>query len=320
LTGPKPAGNGQKPPSSKNALTLDPPAEEERAPWEELAAADSDKALASLDTNPTPARKSAVTSAVQPRVTSLFANRDRRFWIIFAGTVAAVFILLGILLLAWALSSGAPTEQPSTRRPPLVVNPAGGLSLSKALEQAHSGDRIVVESDIVDALPPITFKDLTIEAAPGKMIHWKFPPNPPAGAKKLLSLHDAEGFRLKGFRLDGDNRAELLVQISGRCPGLVLENLSLTKFQKRGIVVFNCEGTADRRMTFANLHFITKEGQTALFFNINDRLLDRPRTNSFLTIRDCDFDGPGAAVKAPNLDFIGKTVQLPAGVAPIKGE
>src|SRR5262249_32615473 len=138
---------------------------------------------------------------------------------------------------------------------------------------------------------------------------------------KLLSLYDNDGFHLKGFTLDGGNRAEFLIQLSGRCPGLTLEDLRLTNFVKRGIVVINCEGTPERRIAFDNLHFLTAQPtQTALYSDVNPSFRSLPPTNGYLTVRDCEFYGPGAKAKAPKPEFVAKTVELPPGVAVVKGD
>jgi serine/threonine protein kinase len=322
----KKAAPQASPAPANGTRTVDQPRrEEEVAPWEELAAGDTDHALARADTDPKNARKSSpVNPVLQSRVVPPFAGHDRRFWLTMISIVLLVLAVLGVL--SWLVLNprGDKSSPFSEIRPPLIVHPSGEngafRTLTQALLKARTGDRILVQADVTDALPPIGLKDLTIEAAPGKAVRWRFPEKPDPSVKKLLSLHDAEGFRLKGFTLDGCNRADFLVQVSGRCPGLVLEDLRLTNFVKCGIVVLNCEGTPERRLTFANLHILTSQpAQTALFFDVKENLPGKRPTNAHLTVRECDFVGPGEKIKASRPDILAKTVELPPGVNVVLG-
>ena len=50
--------------------------------------------------------------------------------------------------------------------------------------------------------------------------------------------------RIRALTLDGDERVEELVHITGHCPGLILEHLQIMRFTQWGVMLANCEGVA----------------------------------------------------------------------------
>ena len=166
----------------------------------------------------------------------------------------------------------------------------------------------------------VDLPNVRIEAEAGKTIHWR--PSSKPGGTKLLLVHKAENFHLKGFTLDGDNRINTLINLFHHCPGATLEDLKLQGFKQYGIWVTNCEGgeTSDRYIRFNRLLFVTnKEDQTALFFSIQDSVRDSIPKNQFFTFHDCEFKGPGAKIKTPNLATL-QNIEWPPGIQPVQGQ
>jgi hypothetical protein len=169
-----------------------------------------------------------------------------------------------------------------------------------ALGPRNQDVHIVVRGEITEpSLLVLNFKNLTIESEPGKPFTWKCPQRIDPDAA-LLRLNQADGFTLKGCTLDGGGRADFLVSLYNRCPGLTLEDVRLTGFKKYGINVTNAEGSPERPVTFRKLHFVTTLAtQAGMFFNILPNIKSIPKNDHF-TILDCDFVGPGAKIRTPN--------------------
>jgi hypothetical protein len=84
-----------------------------------------------------------------------------------------------------------------------------------------------------------------------------------------------------------------MVVVSGRCPGLTLEDLSLCGFKQNAIVTWNCQGRGnDRPVTLKNVRVAPTRAETesALCFNANPRI---PQAlNQDIIVQDCRFEGP----------------------------
>jgi hypothetical protein len=210
-------------------------------------------------------------------------------------------------------------------RPTFVVGRSGKgalPTLNEALQRARlkrgQGARIVVQDDLAEEeVRVIDLPNVSIEADEGRTITWR--PRPGDPLKKLLTVTNAEGFRLKGFTLDGNGRAEALITLSLRCPGVVLEGLTLTDFTHYGVWVTNCEGgPGDKQVSLHHLNFVTTGAdQTALFFDVLKNIPGIVKDRHF-SVSDFSFEGPGAKVKTPNPDFL-EDVKLPPGVKPVQG-
>jgi hypothetical protein len=199
--------------------------------------------------------------------------------------------------------------------------PSIAAALAKIHNRGRQPARIVVEEDVAENDVIVDVPNITIEAVEGKGIRWK--PSSQGGATKLLLVHKAEGFRLKGFTLDGDNRTDCLISIFHRCPAARFEDLRLQGFKKYAIWLMNCEGgnNNDQRIILDRLIFeVPRPEQTALFFSIEKHTRDTIPKNRFITFGSaCQFAGPGTKVRTP--DFAGlEDVQFPAGVRPVQGE
>ncbi|MFO0846044.1 MAG: serine/threonine-protein kinase [Gemmataceae bacterium] len=225
--------------------------------------------------------------------------------------VAGAALLGGLIWLLPGPSGGGPKANPKGPEP-LVVSDAPGQSLEAALRKAKDGDRIVVRTDITEASVSLNGKrDLLIEAEAGRKVVWRCPADVPPSTKLLL-IGNAPGLTLRGVTLDGGSKAESLVILYGKCPGLTLERLGLRGMQKYGVVVTNCEGTAESPVTFSELTVDVQPGQTGILFDLKPQLQGAVPLNAHFRLRDCTFNGPGRKVGATSPSVFEKdTLRLP---------
>jgi eukaryotic-like serine/threonine-protein kinase len=221
--------------------------------------------------------------------------------------------LVLLMLLAWMFSGSGGGKQNSSKGPePIVVSDTPGQTLEAALRKAKDGDRIVIRNDIAEASLSLNGKqNILIEAESGKRIVWKCPADVPPSTKLLL-ITSAPGFTLRGITLDGNNKAESLVSLYGKCAGLTLERLEVKNMQRYGVVVTNCEGTAEAPIVFSELTFTTRQGQTGLFFDFKQHSAGTVRLNAHFRVKDCTFNGNGRKVAAIDPSVIERdTLRLP---------
>jgi serine/threonine protein kinase len=222
-------------------------------------------------------------------------------------TVALVLVAVGVGLgLRWAFSSKTPAPNtdpppaPPIEPPPIrLVEAASGKevgfpTVAEALKKASPGDRIVVAKDLVeerlvlkgDGNPP---KDVTLEgAAPsGKLVAWQ-PAVGQARGQSLLELSDVTGLRFKGFLLDGQGLVDDLVTLSGRCPGVTLEDVQLRGFCRSAVTLKECAGVPDRPVSLLRLRiFDGEENAMGLIFWAGP-----DKANCQVQVRDGRFEGP----------------------------
>jgi hypothetical protein len=238
---------------------------------------------------------------------------------IFGGGAAAVTAL--VLWLAFRQPAGT-AHAPAPENLTLLVSRAGGPgtvpSLDVALKKAKVGSRIVIQDPTVEAeihLDGTLPRGVTIEGEAGKTVVWSGPP----GGDNLVALCNLAGvedLHLRNLTFDGGGNREKLLLITGKCPGLTLENLDLRGFKQCAILIMNAAGTADRPVTFKGLRTSTPlEVRAALLFDIYPKMAIQ--RNQYFHIQDCRFEGP---YKTPvekkdvdHLDWSGKNVHAVAG-------
>lgn len=224
------------------------------------------------------------------------------------GSSAVLTILLLVLLFLLAFGGAmfwlwprqpVPEEKPPEERPPTFVSAAGAdksakTSLSKALAEARSGDRIVLLDDVIEEQVHLEGKrwtrDVIVEPSSDKStVVWKLP----RGGKPdrpLLALMRVEGLRIHNVTFDGDNQLQNLILLSGECPGVTLEEVQLRGVGKYGLRLMNCAGNGSRPITVTGLKAVaSRPVEAAICFDTMPRL--EPAQNKHVVIRNCLFEG-----------------------------
>jgi hypothetical protein len=324
---PIPKAPASRPAQSNGSAPTPAPAEAEELPsWADVVTqngiADPD-----TDTLPRTARKSSSSKRLKSLPPTAVPPR-RLGWAIAIASAIVLAIVIVIVILS-LLAGKKPNAETKHSNEPLVLHvrrlgsDGAWGSLGAALKQVRSrGGRvpakIIVHDDLSESDVLIDVPNVTIEPEEGKKLIWK-PPFKVDPKAKLLTVSRAEGFRIKGFTFDGEDKVETLINLFHHCPAMALEDLTLKRFNKYGVWVTNCEGdeSIERHVLLTRLLFVSsKPDQTALFFSINERIKDTIPTNKFIVIRDCIFEGTGVKIKTPdpkNLDH----VEFPAGLQPV---
>jgi serine/threonine protein kinase len=165
-------------------------------------------------------------------------------------------------------------------------------TISQALEKARPGDRIrVLDPDWEEAVSldgsEGRGRDVTIEgAAPGgKPVAWRVP-HGHATDTPLVSLTAVSGLCMTGFSLDGVDKLKELIALSGPCPGVCFENLTLTGFRDQAIALRDC--ACEQPLTLQRLRAMpTREAHAALLFETHEG-----QTNRGIRVIDCRLEGP----------------------------
>ena len=111
--------------------------------------------------------------------------------------------------------------------------------------------------------------------------------------QQTINVNASPGFELKGVALDGKGKAEYLITLFSSCPGLKLHDLDLRDFKNCGVLVANCDGTANQPIVLSDLRFTTTAAdqsglyftfisssiQTTEHFIVEHCTLQRPRTS-----------------------------------------
>jgi hypothetical protein len=262
-------------------------------------------------------------------------RQHRYFWYFVAAGVFFVILLIGIL---WGMFRGSPAPKvgSSSRAPRTLYvtaqkDKADDFALvGDAVLRARPGDRIVVQKDVHEE--QLLLKDgrwgnrITIEgeAPSGGHVLWRMPKSVKDHA--FIELFTTEDLHLKGFTLDGDNRADDIVALFGRCPGLTLEDISCQGFNRSAIHISHCSGRADKPVSIVGLHATTvKKVEAALLFSFRQSIVD-PRDNDHMRISRCTFIGPyESAVKLAgpeqNVEFQGnRFFEAESGFAYLPGK
>jgi serine/threonine protein kinase len=324
------AANGSPQPAApplRTAPARTPAATEQEPTWGELLA---EEETASAVARATPRAARHGPASMTQRVGGLPppASTRRLGWIIgiASALVLAIVVVAGIA--AWMAGGGTKPTTPVNPAPAVfLVNPRGGNNASTSIAEvlarlrgkSKQAARIIVQDDIAESDLLVNVPNLAIEAEEGKTIRWR--PSDKPGTTKLFAVYKAEGVRVKGFTLDGENRVDILVNLFHRCPGVKLEELKLQGFKKYGIWVTNCEGgeSQERRIQFNRMEFITtRDDQAALFFSIEPGIRDTISKNRYFAFHDCKFVGPGMKVKTTDPSTLAD-IDWPVDVQPMKG-
>jgi len=285
------------------AAPATPSPAEEGAPWEHLAP-DTEEIAARADTPPRRSRNSSATSTRRVGGPKSGIALDTKRVIIVVAVVAVV--LLGGLAAAvfWLLSGDktppvVPTERQAKQPLRVGKGPKNYPTVLRAIQAAIPGDHIVVQGpEHEEALnfENAELKNLTIESE-GEQVVWRVPKavkDPPP----LIVLRGIEGLKLRGFKLEGDNRCNTVIQLSGKCPGTTLEDLRIQGFTRSGLTFLNCDGEKGRPVTVTKVTIATaaekdKGANAAVEFVLDPQEKD---SNHFIQFSQLTLEG---AFKTP---------------------
>jgi hypothetical protein len=189
--------------------------------------------------------------------------------------------------LVWAFGHllGSGTSGTGASSPAIHVGGPNNPTIDQALASVRANGHIILDSDIVASGVTVKWPGLTIESAPGQGYHWRCPDNADP-RMPLLSVDSAEGLKIINVNFDGNKKADTLIQIRGKCPGLTLQNLALSRFKYYGIRMFNAEGTEQQPILFKGLTITEVEpSQSGIRFDL-DQSDSRHRPNSWIRISD----------------------------------
>jgi serine/threonine protein kinase len=211
------------------------------------------------------------------------------------------------------LARSGPDGGPAGLAPtPVAPRPAAVLLVTAAGQQtpfptaraallaAREGDRVVVEGELLEEHlelhgKEVGWKRLVLEgksSGSGQPL-WRLPPAPAAG-RPLLRLADVPGLTVRGFSLDGKDQTRDLVALSGRCPGLVLDQLQLTGFLTSAVRLENCEGDEGRPVLLHRLRAVPGQGSEAALW----LTADAHRATRHCQVVNSRFEGPYQSIVA----------------------
>jgi hypothetical protein len=91
---------------------------------------------------------------------------------------------------------------------------------------------------------------------------------------------------IRNVNFDGHRKVDTLIQLRGKCPGLTLQDLALSRFKYYGIRVTNAEGTEQQPIFFNRLTITDLEAsQSGIRFDL-DPTDSRQRPNRWIRISD----------------------------------
>jgi hypothetical protein len=255
-------------------------------------APETDDIQAQLDTLP-----HSVLRRRPQRLRTLKAIPPLKTWQIIGLSLLGGAVLCG--LVGWMIPSRRTADGPEGGTTWYVTRsdgPGSFLTVREALAKARGGDRIVVLDDHIEEPLILTDgqrgREVTVEAGNrSRRVRWACPPNPTEG--RFICLANLQGFRLKGFVLDGKDQVQDLVVLSGPCAGLVLEDLCLQGFKRCGIAARNCCGRGETEpVTLRAVRTVSRrpEAEAGLSFQGDDK--SGPAANQHWRVTDCRFEGP----------------------------
>jgi hypothetical protein len=276
LPGQRGAPNGktaQAPAPSANGAA---PAEEIVA-WERLAP-ETQEERAKADTDPKASKKIPTVSGLRPTLAEYQVQQRMRLLLVLGIVSLLIFItVIATLVFLLKRDDGSSDKEPIPPPPNVVyvsrTKDGAARTIEGALRRAKQSSRIIVLDGPIDCGAGFVFdnhkapKDVTLEAEPGTTVIWRLRRGVP-DAPTLVMLTQLDGFVLRGFTFDGEARVQDLLQISGNCPGLKLENLKFQGFKRRGISVGNLAGEAKKPVFLTNLTFSSaQEVEAGVYFD-----------------------------------------------------
>jgi hypothetical protein len=213
------------------------------------------------------------------------------------GTVGVLAAAVLVVVL-WRVFSqdDSPPPPPGPKGPMTFFVGTGEehATVEAALRKAHRGDRIVVRSDIREALRidehrARTLKGVRIEADERRgTIHWR-PLTTPKPDVQLISFNDVEDFVIKGFVFDGENKIQSLIGLACNCRNVVFEDVKLKGYTETGVHFANCVGTAERPVVLTKAEFTSDK--PPIYLEVFKEFPNHPSNDHVIVKDDCKFTG-----------------------------
>jgi hypothetical protein len=204
--------------------------------------------------------------------------------------------LIGVILRfgVFAPAAKPPAHEPVVLKVSHSGEPGMVPNIQMALLKAQPGDRVQICEEIWEEALQLTGDDglgreVTIESGlpNAKPVQWRLP-QAHKEDQPLLKLSGFTGLGIRGCVLDGQDRVQNLIVLSGSCPGLTLEDLHLKGFRRTALCFRDCQGGNDLPVSVHRVRVTpTRESTSALAFE------GRPEDGcANLAVADCRFEGP----------------------------
>jgi hypothetical protein len=226
--------------------------------------------------------------------------------VLVASALIGVILRYGLL----APKAAAPPHEPTVLRVTHANEPGAFPNIQTALLKAQPGDHIQVADEIWEEALQLNGDDglgreVTIESGlpGGKPVQWRLPRSHKED-QPLLKLSGFTSLVIRGFVLDGQDRVDNLVVLSGPCPGLTLADLHLKGFRHSALCFRDCKGSSEQPVSVYRVRVTpTREAASALAFDGQAE-----DGNAAIALTDCRFEGPFQAAvtfagPATEIDF-----------------
>jgi serine/threonine protein kinase len=283
-----------------------PGSAEDEAPWESLAAVDTEDPSAKADTAPEGGK------SIRALVKKAAVRDPHRAWIVFGIIGAGALVLItGLLIFIFRNTGGTPGAGRKTLD---VTNNAryanSYRTVRSAMQNAQPGDVIqLMDSEHYENLhidqrdiKDLTM-DVTVQAAPGREVVWRSSRS--EEAVPILTLQNARNFKVKGISFDGaidaTKRVKDLIVINFASAGLTIEDSSFRSFGHSAVYIVNAAGTRDKPIRLLNLKATATIGaqpEAVVLFEAKDQV--EPPQNSFIEMSGGDFPGLNAVKEIGN--------------------
>jgi hypothetical protein len=160
------------------------------------------------------------------------------------------------------LPPASPNRLYVTRSPKFSVDGRKDVAptLAEAITKAKSVQTLVVLDETIEEQVVVDGRHngLRIESGlpGGQSVTWR-PPANAAADQPLLRLEGAGTALVKGFSLEGDQRVNTLVRVSGPSAGLRLEDLYFTDARQQSLVLADCAAPVEQPLTVEHVRFTT---------------------------------------------------------------
>jgi len=208
------------------------------------------------DTQPLNRSETQHRSARMPQPPQPSATIEKKSYLLPLVLIASGVLLLigGSLIAYFGFLKKKPTTDPTPPTGPrrLIVSKSSGenvyQSLGQAVRSASPGDTIAIMTERLHE-PTIRIgqkKDITIESGlpDGRPVMIEFAGS--AGSTVAFDLVNVENVKVKNVEFDGKGIVDYGVIVSGTCPGVVLDNISVRGVKKAGFHFFNVAGDTGR--------------------------------------------------------------------------